>query len=236
MMEMNPDYDYWFFSDDDRDYFMNQIMANEFDGKLFRAYNLLSDSNGAAKSDLWRYAVLWKYGGIYFDFDAVCFVPMDEIIHSANASFVLSSCDSKIYELMKHHLKSYGESKEVMLEWLADDDRDHRIKPIQWAFMSAPKHPMLTTTIKTIAGRILDEKYQNKMKLHDPKQDIEQLTRKVTGPSAFGVAVNRAVIREELVMGKDYAIYGFVWKGLCELICCFTHFDFVLFLLIESWM
>ena len=31
---------------------------------FYWAYNILSDDCGAAKADMWRYAVLWAFGGL----------------------------------------------------------------------------------------------------------------------------------------------------------------------------
>ena len=218
VMDMNPDYDYWFFEDDDQRYFMNEVMADEFDGKLKETYNLISDQNGAAKADLWRYAVLWKYGGVYLDFDCVCYVPFDDIIRSANASFIVSAAHSEEQQRVERYLKDHGDDNEAMLEWLAIEDPDHRLRPVQYQFMSSPKHAILTKVIQMICRRVLDKEYQSKLGLHVPQQghEMQALTRRVTGPVAFNWGLNDGIMRRKLVKDRDYAIYGAHWKGQCH--------------------
>ena len=41
-----------------------------FNTSVLWAYNLINPELGAAKADIWRMAVLWKYGGVYIDADA----------------------------------------------------------------------------------------------------------------------------------------------------------------------
>jgi mannosyltransferase OCH1-like enzyme len=42
-----------------------QFIRNNFDNKVLNAYNRLKP--GAYKADLWRYCIMYKYGGIYLD-------------------------------------------------------------------------------------------------------------------------------------------------------------------------
>jgi len=46
------------------------FMKNNFGEKINKAYNMLP--MGVMKADLWRYCVIYKYGGIYADADTVC--------------------------------------------------------------------------------------------------------------------------------------------------------------------
>jgi len=48
----------------------NQFMQENFDDNVNKAYNKLP--MGVMKADLWRYCVIYKYGGIYSDIDTVC--------------------------------------------------------------------------------------------------------------------------------------------------------------------
>ena len=63
MLKRNPDYVYEFY-DDDR---IEEFLLKEFDQETFDAYKRLNI--GAAKADFFRYAVLYKKGGIYLDID-----------------------------------------------------------------------------------------------------------------------------------------------------------------------
>lgn len=60
----NPDYSYEFYDDERVDKFFEQ----EFPGDVLSAYRKLNI--GAAKADMFRYAVLLKRGGVYLDIDS----------------------------------------------------------------------------------------------------------------------------------------------------------------------
>ena len=59
--EMNPEFTYYLYDDNDMDNFVN----NHFKGEISECYNKLNII--VAKVDFWRYLVLYKYGGIYLD-------------------------------------------------------------------------------------------------------------------------------------------------------------------------
>jgi FkbM family methyltransferase len=71
--EQNPEYTYKFYDDDMCDKFMK-----EFDVRTWKAYRQIIPS--AFKADLWRYCVLYKYGGVYADIDTVCVGKIDEFL------------------------------------------------------------------------------------------------------------------------------------------------------------
>lgn len=48
----------------------NNFMVENFSGKIYEAYKKLP--LGVMKSDLWRYCIIYRYGGIYADTDTIC--------------------------------------------------------------------------------------------------------------------------------------------------------------------
>jgi mannosyltransferase OCH1-like enzyme len=60
------EFNYYFYDDDMCDKFMKE----HFDEKINKAYSMLPMA--VMKADLWRYCIIYKYGGIYADTDAVC--------------------------------------------------------------------------------------------------------------------------------------------------------------------
>ena len=60
----NPDYGYEFYDDE----LIERFFAEEFDERVLNAYRQLNI--GAAKADMFRYAVLFKKGGVYLDIDS----------------------------------------------------------------------------------------------------------------------------------------------------------------------
>lgn len=64
-------------------HFHDAEMRREFIGKHYgpehvAAYDRLT--SGAYKADFWRYCALYVHGGVYVDVDAVCRVPLDDVI------------------------------------------------------------------------------------------------------------------------------------------------------------
>lgn len=59
-----------------KDEFMNATFP---DTSLLWAYHTINPLVGAARADLWRYAVLYMNGGLYLDDDSDIKVPLDEV-------------------------------------------------------------------------------------------------------------------------------------------------------------
>lgn len=62
-------YHHYFYNDKERDLFMQEkaVLINE---NIWNAYNKLPIQ--VMKADLWRYCIIYMYGGIYADSDTVC--------------------------------------------------------------------------------------------------------------------------------------------------------------------
>jgi mannosyltransferase OCH1-like enzyme len=59
--KLNPGFKYFLFDDND----CREFIQKNFEPNVLNAYNRLIP--GAYKADLWRYCILYKYGGIYLD-------------------------------------------------------------------------------------------------------------------------------------------------------------------------
>ncbi len=78
----NPEYSYYLFTDNDCDDFIK----NNFNNRIYDAY--LKIIPGAYKSDLWRYCILYKYGGVYCDIDTLCLNKIDNFLDN-NITFMI---------------------------------------------------------------------------------------------------------------------------------------------------
>jgi mannosyltransferase OCH1-like enzyme len=65
-----PYYGYHFYTNEMCDTFMKTEMVTEFGPNIYSAYMKLPLA--VMKADLWRYCIIYKYGGIYADVDTVC--------------------------------------------------------------------------------------------------------------------------------------------------------------------
>ena len=71
----NPNYAYFLFDDNDCELFIKK----HFEKKVYDAYRRIIP--GAFKCDLWRYCVLYIYGGVYVDIDTICLNPIDMVLN-----------------------------------------------------------------------------------------------------------------------------------------------------------
>ena len=73
-IELNPEYEYRFHDDID----IINFIKNDFPEYL-EGYNKLK--YGASKADLWRYLIIYKFGGVYADMDCKCHNPLQTWIN-----------------------------------------------------------------------------------------------------------------------------------------------------------
>ena len=72
-IKLNPEYHYNFVVDDE----VIQFIRTNFPDYL-QAFGRLT--HGASRADLWRYLVIYKYGGVYADLDCICLNSLKEWI------------------------------------------------------------------------------------------------------------------------------------------------------------
>ena len=65
-----PEFGYHFYTDEMCHEFMKNEMVPIFGTEILQAYERLT--MGVMRADLWRYCIVYKYGGIYADTDAIC--------------------------------------------------------------------------------------------------------------------------------------------------------------------
>lgn len=89
--QMNPDYTYFLYDDNDIDDFVNE----HFNGEIAECYNKLNII--VAKVDFWRYLVLYYHGGIYLDMDSNIEKPLDELIKEQDQAIITAEGNPKLY-------------------------------------------------------------------------------------------------------------------------------------------
>ena len=82
LLKMNPEFDYYLYSDDE----CANFIKDNFDKDVLEAFQMLRP--GAFKSDLWRYCILYKRGGVYLDIKYYSVVPLVDIIDENQTVFV----------------------------------------------------------------------------------------------------------------------------------------------------
>ncbi|NBX27401.1 MAG: hypothetical protein EBR55_04000, partial [Chitinophagia bacterium] len=81
--DLNPDYKYIYMDDQD----CRSFILHEYGEDWVEIFD--SCPIGVMRSDIWRYLVLYVYGGVYADLDTICLKPIKEWVsnnHSATIS------------------------------------------------------------------------------------------------------------------------------------------------------
>lgn len=78
LFDYNPEYEYQFYDYKKR----REFIKNNFDSRIFNAYEKLYIKT--AQADFFRYCIIYKLGGCYFDSKMICIKPIRDIIASYN--------------------------------------------------------------------------------------------------------------------------------------------------------
>ncbi|MDY3089816.1 MAG: glycosyltransferase [Porphyromonas sp.] len=90
-LRKNKEYTYEFYDDERVDAFIR----TEFSPRVYEAYKRLRI--GAAKADFFRYAILYKKGGVYLDLDAKICVRLDDYIESDDKAILSLEKSTRIH-------------------------------------------------------------------------------------------------------------------------------------------
>jgi mannosyltransferase OCH1-like enzyme len=74
---------------------MDNFVNEHFNGEIAEYYNKLNII--VAKVDLWRYLVLYKYGGIYLDMDSSIEKPLSELIKNDDEAIITAEGNPYFY-------------------------------------------------------------------------------------------------------------------------------------------
>lgn len=91
MKRKNPEYQYHFYDDHD----IKKFITDEFPPEYIENYNKLTI--GAAKADFFRYAILYKKGGIYLDVDSAVTRPFKDLIKDNDEAVISKERHEGLY-------------------------------------------------------------------------------------------------------------------------------------------
>jgi mannosyltransferase OCH1-like enzyme len=91
MRRRNPHYQYEFY-DDER---IKQFFLDEYGPEVAAAYRRIAI--GAAKADFFRYAVLYRFGGIYLDIDGYTLKKLDNMLLPDDSAVITSERNPGLY-------------------------------------------------------------------------------------------------------------------------------------------
>lgn len=123
------------------------------------AYHMINPEIGAAKCDIWRYCLLYLYGGFYIDDDAYIASPLDDMIHEQDQLVLTweknrdqNACFVPHYKLSKSCL----------------NERFNRTTQnfiggqilVQWAIAAIPRHELLKRALETVVDAVRSQYLQ----------------------------------------------------------------------------
>jgi inositol phosphorylceramide mannosyltransferase catalytic subunit len=76
LKRLNPGYEYRLYDDND----IIKFIKNNYDDYILETYNKINPEYGPARTDYFRYLLLYKEGGIYLDIKSSCEKPFNSII------------------------------------------------------------------------------------------------------------------------------------------------------------
>ena len=91
LKQQNPEFTHYLYDDS----MCRNFISNNFDKDALYAYDTLKP--GAYKADLWRYCILYKYGGIYLDIKYSC-INNFKLINLTDKEYFCSSHHNGIYQ------------------------------------------------------------------------------------------------------------------------------------------
>ena len=176
--------------------FMQKIYANT---SLLWAYESINPLLGASKADIWRYAVLYAVGGVYFDADAAFLgklddyiKPDDQMILSWEKNF-LEPCYKATYHL--HSTVKYYDGHTL----------------IQWIILTSPQHLFLEKTLVNIVD-VIKSVYKRKSVLL-PHITSFHMILCTTGPHMFSNTIKN-IVNSSNAEYKGVRFDGFDYKDL----------------------
>lgn len=164
LREANPGWEYLFHDDAAAE----RLLADDYGPAMHALYHSISPLYGAARADLLRYLILYRFGGVYLDLKSVAERPLDEVI-APEDSFVVTQWDNGPGE--EH--EGFG-----LLQYLSDVPGGEFL---QWFIACAPGHPMMRAVI---------ERVTDILRAYDPIRDgVGRAVIRVTGPVPYTLAI-----------------------------------------------
>jgi inositol phosphorylceramide mannosyltransferase catalytic subunit len=166
LQALNPGWEHRLYDDHDIETFVRDV----FGDAMLAWYRKIDCAYGAARADLFRYLIIYRYGGVYLDIKSSITRPLDEIIGP----------DDRM--IISHWPNRPGEPFENWGRWSELIDANARGEVQQWHIIAAPGHLAIGAVIR----RVLRNLSQYNEKIVGVGQ--EGVVR-VTGPIPYSLEV-----------------------------------------------
>lgn len=172
--EKNPEFDFYRYTTNDMDDFMHSQYAGHDIRNIY-----INAKVPAMKADIWRYCMVYKMGGFYFDINKCINVPLAQLVSSDDVAII--SFESNFLESVRP--KNKAACLPMPLSTKARRLLEYADRPIlNWGFGFEAGHPFLKRTIDNIVKHAGYFKGQHFSKVRDPVIELtgpHMLTRSI---------------------------------------------------------
>jgi hypothetical protein len=162
---LNPGWSHRIYDDSDIEAFIRETYGQT----VFACYQRINPRYGAARADLFRYLLLYRYGGVYLDIKSTMTRPLDEVLQP-NDRYLLSQWQNGKGE----EFEGWGVAREL------NDIPGGEFQ--QWHIVAAAGHPFLRAVIENVLRNI--ERYNPWLQGTGSAGVF-----RVTGPVAYTLAI-----------------------------------------------
>jgi len=188
---LNPGWEHRLYDDAD----IVEFIRAHYSADVLNLYHRISHAYGAARADLFRYLLIYKIGGVYFDIKSSPNTALDEVIKPDDC-YLLSNWKNAEGEPYQ------GWGLHVELRDIPGGEFQ------QWHIVAAPGHPFLEAVIAKVLANI--RRYHPG--LHGVgKAGVVRLTGPIAYTQAIAPIVNSCPHRwvdSLLELGFEYSVYG----------------------------
>ena len=164
--------------------FMQHYYANT---SALWAYNSIHPKLGNAACDIWRYAVLYAFGGLYLDDDSMFFSSLENIVH-VNDSLIISTESRNNFKdscyISRFHLSQANWTNRSSS---ASHDATRYIGSTicSWGIFAKPRHPIILRVLTNIVETIRLEYLRQSILYMGYFEDRWKIVMCATGPCIF---------------------------------------------------
>jgi len=197
MKELNPDWKFHLQDCNQQEEFMSKYFANT---SVLAAYNLINPILRSPRTDIYRFSVLYTFGGVYMDYDAHVIFPLDSFIYN-NDSLLLShqrgAAYSNLYNESYHLSKTGVISTEVfpLFNTL-----------VQWMIVSKPRNKIILRTLENLIELVRLEYKKQSALIDEMKDSLMMQIFLVVGPMMFTATVREVLLNESILSKDDKAM------------------------------
>lgn len=165
----NPDWEYRLY---DEPLILDYLHKNYSD-EILQLYLSIDARYSAARSDFFRYLLIYKEGGVYLDLKSSCSLPFDSILHEED-EFIICGWENEIGQ----KYEGYGKNKH--LKYLKHGEYQ------QWNIIAKKESPYLKAVIEEVSFRI---QHYSPLKYHVGRKGVLN----TTGPVPYSIAIEKLI-------------------------------------------